>query len=273
RPHHPGRRPPPPRRGAPPDPAAGPAAGTWTDAYTRSAEFLDLFLRPAWEWCGPALQRALEPVAALDGAALDLGAGSGAGLPWIARALPGHPITAVEPSPVLRAVLLARAGADADLRVRTTVVDAAFPDLALPAPLAALVVGNALGHFDDALRARLWRAASAALVPGGRLVCDVSPLERAAAVPEAVLGEAVVGRRRYCARGRAQPVGARRLRWSMTYRVEDAHDAHLLDRRGVEYDWHVVGTARATREAGEHGLVPAARQDVPGMLVLTRPAP
>ncbi|WP_432522847.1 hypothetical protein [Kineococcus sp. SYSU DK006] len=63
---------------------------TGGDAHARSAEFLDPFLRPAWQRFGPAVQRALAPAAGLDGGALELGSGSGAALPWIAGALPAH---------------------------------------------------------------------------------------------------------------------------------------------------------------------------------------
>ncbi len=54
------------------------------------------------------------------GPIVDIGAGTGLGTLLVADTVPGGEVIAVEPSPILRAVLLSRLAADDGLRQRVT---------------------------------------------------------------------------------------------------------------------------------------------------------
>ena len=89
------------------------------DAYAGSGEFIDVLSGPRWEVLAEPVRRAVR--GAGPAPVVDVGAGTGLGTRVLADACPGVPILAVEPSPVLRAVLLARVAADSHLRECVTV--------------------------------------------------------------------------------------------------------------------------------------------------------
>ncbi|TYB70425.1 class I SAM-dependent methyltransferase [Nonomuraea sp. PA05] len=247
------------------------------DAYERSAEFLDVMIAPAWAALGPALARALRGVT---GPVVDVGAGGGHGTRVIADAVPGAPIVAVEPSPGLRAALLARVCEDAGLRDRVTVLPERLfgppppdrpDDPTLPDRLGAVVLMNVIGHFDAAARDRLWRLLADRLVPGGRAVLNLPPPAQPVAVPLTRFCDIRAGRRRYEGWGRAEPAGPGLVTWHMTYRTFDAD--RPVGEVTASYDWWVLDQKRLEAETGEHGLLASGTGPVElGMYVIQRAA-
>ncbi|TDQ50273.1 class I SAM-dependent methyltransferase [Actinorugispora endophytica] len=222
------------------------------DHYEASAEFIDMMIRPWWERFGGLLADALGGVGALDGPVVDVGAGSGLAVGVIARALPGAEVVAVEPSPGMRAALLAGLVSDPDLRRRVTVLADGLLRARLPERVGALVAMNVIGHFPPEERDRVWALLARRLAPGGRAVLNLAPPYEPARVPLARMGDVAVGRNRYEGWARAEPAGADRLVWTMTYRVvaEDGTERETE----VSYDWWTLTGARLAEEAAAHGL-------------------
>lgn len=239
---------------------------TGTDQYERSAEFVDVMLAPVWTALEPVLAEALRGA---PGPVVDVGAGGGHGTRVIARAMPQAEIFAVEPSPGLRAVLLARAGEDPELRERVTVLPGDLLRAELPPRLGALVAMNVIGHFDSAERRAIWQLLAERLLPGGRVVLNLQPPAEPVAVPLARLSELRIGRRRYEGWGRAEPTGPEQVTWHMTYRVfQDGEPAEEVE---VEYAWWVLGHEGLRAELAEHGLhVSPTGPDGLGLWCVTR---
>ncbi|MER7506155.1 class I SAM-dependent methyltransferase [Nonomuraea pusilla] len=222
---------------------------TETDPYERSAEYVDVMLAPAWTALAPALAEALRGA---PGPVVDVGAGGGHGTRVIARAMPLTEIFAVEPSPGLRAVLLARVSEDPDLRDRVTVLPGELLRAALPPRLGTLVAMNVIGHLDPAERRLTWQLLAERLLPGGRAVLNLQPPAEPVAVPHTRLCELRIGRRRYEGWGHAEPAGPEQVTWRMTYRVfQDGEPAEEVE---VEYPWWVLGHDGLRAELAEHGL-------------------
>ncbi|PZG21021.1 class I SAM-dependent methyltransferase [Nonomuraea aridisoli] len=237
-----------------------------TDQYERSAEFVDVMLAPAWTALAPVLTEALRGA---PGPVVDVGAGGGHGVRVIAQALPRAEIFAVEPSPGLRAVLLARVDEDPDLRDRVTVLPNGLLQATLPPRLGTLVAMNVIGHFDPAERRTIWRLLAERLLPDGRAVLNLQPPAEPVAVPHTRFSELRIGRRRYEGWGRAEPAGPERITWHMTYRAfQDGEPAEEVE---VEYAWWILGPDRFKAELAEHDLhvTPTGPTDL-GLWSITR---
>ncbi|MDP4511315.1 class I SAM-dependent methyltransferase [Nonomuraea turcica] len=220
------------------------------DEYEQSAEFIDVMIAPSWEATSPALAEALRGVS---GPIVDVGAGGGHGTRLIAATVADAEILAVEPSPGLRSVLLARVNESAELRDRVTVLPEGLLEAELPDRLGAVVAMSVIGHFDPAGRRQIWALLAERLLPGGRAVLNLLPPTQAMAVPDSRFADVRLGRRRYEGWGRAEPAGPDRLTWHMTYRTY--HDDRLVGEVQVDYDWWVLDGQRLKEELSEHGLV------------------
>jgi SAM-dependent methyltransferase len=220
-----------------------------TDQYERSAEFMDVMLAPHWTVLGPALAEALRGV---PGPVVDVGAGGGHGTRAIAHALPEAEIFAVEPSPGLRSVLMARVHESPELRDRVAVLPSGLLQAALPPRLGAVVAMNVIGHFDLADRHAIWKLLRERLLPGGRAVLNLQPPAEPTAVPQTRFSELRIGRRRYEGWGRAEPAGPGLITWHMTYRaIQDGEPAEEV---GVSYTWRVLGQDELKTEVTGQGL-------------------
>ncbi|TYB57287.1 class I SAM-dependent methyltransferase [Nonomuraea sp. PA05] len=220
------------------------------DEYEQSAEFIDVMIASHWAVLGPPLEEALRGVT---DPVVDVGAGGGHGTRVIAGACGGE-IVAVEPSPGLRSVLLARVNEAAELRDRVTVLPEGLLDVDLPPRLGAVVAMNVLGHFSPADRQRIWALLAERLVPGGRAVLNLQPPTEPAAVPQARSADVRLGRRRYEGWARAEPTGSDRVTWHMTYRTH--HDDRLVGEVTATYDWWVLDEPQLKAELAGHGLSP-----------------
>ncbi|MGL5816523.1 MAG: class I SAM-dependent methyltransferase [Phycicoccus sp.] len=118
-----------------------------SDVYADLAEFHDLFMVEPWERLRPHVRSQL---AGLPPAAVvaDLGAGTGMGTRVLAEESAAR-VVALEPSPMMRSVLLARVADSPDLRERVTVHAGSVPaDLGLlPDRVDAVLCTHVLGHL------------------------------------------------------------------------------------------------------------------------------
>ncbi|MBB5431193.1 class I SAM-dependent methyltransferase [Nocardiopsis composta] len=222
------------------------------DPYARSAEFIDLLIAPWWRANAAAVAEAVRAAAGPEGPVVDAGAGSGRGTRLLLRELPDAEVLAVEPSPALRSVLLARA-ADPDWgEGRVTVSGADLLSARLPGRIGGLLAMNILGHFPAERRAELWALLAERLAPRRGALVNLAPPLTPAAVPRTPMSEAAVGRRTYRGWGEARPTGGDSVVWRMTYRVEE--DGQEVSSAEVEYAWHVLDEQGLRDEAARHGL-------------------
>ncbi|MFD8339102.1 class I SAM-dependent methyltransferase [Streptomyces solisilvae] len=241
-----------------------------SDPYERSAEYIDIMIAEAWEAFDPALTEALKGVETIAGTVVDLGAGSGRGVRAACAALPGDsPILAVEPSPALRAVLLARVHEDARLRRRVTVSASDALSAPLPATIRALMAMNMIGHLAPGERRDLWARVAPRLVPGGQVILNLAPPRAPTRVPPGLMANLTVGDLTYEGRASAEPSGAHQVTWHMTYRT--LQQGQPLSEVAVDYDWWVLDEPELAGELGEHGLTlrPADHPDL-GLYIASR---
>jgi SAM-dependent methyltransferase len=239
-----------------------------TDQYADSAEFIEIMSRDAWQALGPVLTDALRRAGA-GGPVIDVGAGSGLATMVAATTLPGADIVAVEPSPALRAVLLAKLVADPSVAGRVTVLDSDVQHAILPPRFGTVVAMNMIGHLNRDERRAFWALCAKRLIPGGQMLLNLQPPDRAEPVPDNTFCTIVIGRRTYEGSGWAEPRGADALTWHMRYRVREG-DAVVAD-RAVDYHWWVVSEQSLGDELRDHGLT--LRPEGPagmGMYAITR---
>lgn len=234
------------------------------DTYSGAAEHFDLITKPFWAAVSPALHAALAQAG--EGPVLDIGAGTGLGLPVIASALPGREIIAIEPSPSLRIGLFTRLADDPALAERVTVLPTTVQNAALPPRLGAVVGINMLGHLSPADRAVLWTRLADSLAPDSPAVFTLQPPDRPTSIPESPFGEAVAGRLRYSASGSAEPAGEAQVTWRVTYRVHDGAD--LVAEQVMEHRWWTLSADQLDDELRHAGLQARHRD---GLVVIHRP--
>lgn len=227
---------------------------TTESAYETSGEFIDVLSRPAWDALRAPVGAALAGAAPQDGPLVDVGAGTGLGLQVLAELYPGAELLAIEPSPVLRAVLTARVASDDDLSDRVTVVAADALGAALPDRLGAVVAMNMIGHLSPQDRRSFWRRVGQRLAPGAPLVVNVQPPGEPATVPYTHFGAVRLGRYTYEGGGSAEPAGADAVTWRMRYRVVGP-DGAVLRESGTDYHWHVISVPALVDELAEAGLL------------------
>ncbi|SCL15372.1 class I SAM-dependent methyltransferase [Micromonospora inyonensis] len=224
------------------------------DPYARSAEYMDILIADAWGLFAPGLVEALSGLSGETDVTVDLGAGTGRGVETICAALPDNsPVLAVEPSPTLRAVLLARAHGDAHLRARVTVSPTDALNTPLPERIRALVAMNMIGHLSPDDRRELWRRIVPRLIPGGRVILNLSPPTRPVGITRSRMASSSVGDLTYEGWASAEVAGEHRVRWHMTYLVQRA-EGRPVSEVTVDYDWWVMDEAELSKELTEHGL-------------------
>jgi hypothetical protein len=221
--------------------------------YETSGEFVDVLSGQMWQLLREPVLAALGAPAAGGGPLVDMGAGTGLGTLVLAAARPATEILAVEPSPVQRAVLLARVAADPDLRARVTVLAGDATGGPLPAQLGGVVALNMLGHLDRGARSRFFARIAHRLAPGAPLVLNVQPPVTPAVVDYATFGTVRIGRHRYEGGGSARPSGDDAVIWSMRYRVLDDEGATVRE-AAVDHPWHVLSVTDLLAELSRAGL-------------------
>ncbi|MGI5121663.1 class I SAM-dependent methyltransferase [Marinactinospora thermotolerans] len=185
-----------------------------------------------------------------------MGAGGGQGTRLAAEVLPEAEVLAVEPSPLLRGVLLSRVAERPDLRERVSVVAEDLLSARLPERICGALAMNVIGHFDPDGRERVWSLLARRLSPRGRIALNLSEPLRPARVPRAPMGEARVGRGRCVGWAAAEPSGPESVTWYMEYEVHDGLGGVRTSR--TDYTWWTLDEAGLRAETARHGLAVSA---------------
>ena len=234
-----------------------------------TAEFYDLVAAGMWDEFGPLLAELLADVDASVGPVVDIGVGTGVGLPWLLAAVPGATVWAIEPSKAMRTGLHARLAFDPGLRAVTTVVPYPLADAPLPQRACALLLSAALGHLSAGERRQLWRYIAEALPPGAPAVIGVLPPDRPLEVPLVRYHRTDVGTYSYEGWQSGTPVGERTMRWELVYRVVDRDDADaVVAEHTVRSEWRCDGVDDVRAEIEPFGLTLTEHTDC---VVVTRP--
>lgn len=230
-----------------------------TDLYTESGEFIDVLSQDAWRALATPISQALGEAAPQQGPILDIGAGTGLGTLLVAGTVPDGEIIAVEPSPVLRAVLLSRLAANDDLRRRVTVQASTVDGMRLPGRLGGVLAINMIGHLAAPERRQLWSDLRPRLAPTAPLVVNLQPPAEPTAIPESAFASVPIGRRTYEGSGGASPAGEDTVIWTMRYRVLDA-DGAVANELVVDYPWHVLSPQGLLAELTAAGYTATVRE-------------
>ncbi|QBI54861.1 class I SAM-dependent methyltransferase [Streptomonospora litoralis] len=202
------------------------------------------------------------------GPLLDAGAGGGWGTRLATRTLPEAHVLALEPSPVLRAVLLSRAAADADCD-RVTVGGDDLLSARLPERLGGAPLANLIGHFSPEERDRLRGLLAARLAPGAFAMVNLAEPVEPALVERTRMTDLRIGLRTYTGWAEASPAGPDRITWRMTYEVHEGE--RLIGRDEVAYTWWTLTGDGLRSEAGRHGLAVAPHGPADAGLFLVGP--
>ena len=241
------------------------------DEYERSADYVDIMLDAPWRALGPLVAEGLTGYEPTRGPIVDVGAGTGRGVLAAAAAAPTAEIVAVEPSRAMRAVLMARVGADDDLRHRVTVVNGDHTSPQLPDRYGAVLALNVIGHLDPRARAGFWAMLAQRLAPDATALVNLQPPPEAVEVPATAFATVTLGRLTYQGSGRAEPAGTDQVMWHMTYRTVD--EEGTVSEEHVSYRWWVLSEAGLQDEVTAAGLLAeAVDPEAMAMFVLRRSA-
>lgn len=197
------------------------AAAESADSYgTATAEFYELLATAHWERSGLELAELLDGVDPTAGPIVDVGAGTGIGLPYFLAAVPDAEIHAIEPSKAMRTAFHTRLALDPALRGRVT-VDPRPLAQALPEDACAVVLSAVLGHLTDDECRTLWRFLTDRMPAGAPTIIELLPPHRSTAIEPTRYASVQVGRFAYEGWQSGEPVDDRTMRWTMTYRVLD----------------------------------------------------
>lgn len=230
------------------------------DPYAAAtAEFYDLLATAHWERFGMQLLDLLADIDPTAGPIVDLGAGTGVGLPYLRAVAPEATIHAIEPSRAMRTALHTRLLIDDDLRRITTVDPRPWGGATLPQQACALVVSAALGHLSDDERDRLWRYVAEQMPPGAPAVIEVLPPERPIDVPMTRYRELAVGEYVYEGWQRGEPAGEYEMTWTMEYRVR--HGDQEVAVSTVRSSWRCSSVEDIRAEIAPFGLSLTRHED------------
>jgi uncharacterized protein YceH (UPF0502 family)/phospholipid N-methyltransferase len=231
----------------PVDPAVDPS-----DPYgTATAEFYELLATAHWERTGIELLDLLDGVDATAGPIVDVGAGTGIGLPYLRAAVPEAQLYAIEPSKAMRTALHTRLLLDPSLSGRVTVDPRPLAE-AMPERASAVVLSAVLGHLDDSERALLWRYAIEHMPAGAPLIVEILPPYRPIVVEPTLYKSLSVGRFTYEGWQSGEPADDRTMRWIMTYRVLDGDS--LVSEQSVTSTYRCWSPDDIRREVEPYGL-------------------
>ena len=227
--------------------------------YSVSAQYYDPLMSATHADVYRRIAAALMNMDVTAGPVVDIGAGTGLSTALIASTLPAAEILAVEPDAAMRPALMARAWADAGLRVRVSILPFDIFSAPLPERIAGAVLSASLVHFAPPERARLWPLLAGRLAPEGRIIVEVQ-FPESEDVPETDMAQAQLGRVVYRASATAERIAADRQNWTMKYRA-------LLDGREIacettRYECWTISADRVLAEARAAGLSGRITEDI-----------
>lgn len=236
------------------------------NGYDVTSQFYDVMAGDQHAGVDAQISAALNGLDCSGGPIVDIGAGTGLTTRAIATTLPDAEILAVEPHPGMRASLLTRIWADADLKRRVSILPMSVFDAPLPATISGAVASAVLVHFDARGREQLWRLLASRLVARGRVVVEIQ-CPAAVDLPETRMATSRLGRIEYEGYAQATALGESRQRWRMTYRA--LLDDVEIARQVAEFVCHSVSASQVVDEAARAGFMARISAD---LVVLERSA-
>lgn len=235
-----------------------------TSGYAVTAQYYDAVTGGTRTAINAGIAAALRGLETDGAPVLDIGAGTGLTTAIIAQAVPDAEIFAIEPDPSMRAALMTRVCADADLRRRVTILPRTFIDAVLPDAICGAVLSASLVHFSPQERANLWTTLADRLTPAGRIVVEIQ-CPQACDIDTALVESASIGRYQIEAWATATAIGKDQQLWRMEYRTllngdQVAHDA-------TEYACWTVSADTVANEAAKTELIADTAGD---LLILTK---
>jgi uncharacterized protein len=230
-----------------------------SDPYgTATAEYYELLATAHWERTGMELLELLDGVDPTTGPIVDIGAGTGIGLPYLRIAVPDADLYAIEPSKAMRTALHTRLLLDPSLAGRVTVDPRPLAE-AMPSRASAIVLSAVLGHLGDSERAFLWRYAADRMPSGAPVIVEILPPHRPIVVEPTLYKSLPVGRFTYEGWQAGEPADDLTMRWTMTYRVLDGDT--LVSQQCVTSTYRCWSPDDIREEIEPYGLTMAEHGD------------
>ncbi|HMR48087.1 MAG TPA: class I SAM-dependent methyltransferase [Arachnia sp.] len=239
-----------------------------TDAYAATASAYEFFALPFRDAQYAALDRLVPSLRPDAGPILDIGAGSGAFTAWALERFPAARVVALEPSPAMRALLLARIAASPAWYPRVTVRPEGFFDATLPERLGGAIALGVLGHFDPGERRAVLAELAARLPRGGAALIDLQEPQRPRRIAPYEFTVATVGDLTYRGIAEAWPMGIEEMRWRMTYLSLEGE--RVLTEETTEHLYHHPAPDLFAREAEDAGLTARRLEEGPFWLLERR---
>ena len=239
------------------------------DAYGEAtAEFYDLLATDMWDAFGLELLDLLADVDPANGPIVDVGCGSGFGLPYLRAAVPGAEVFAIEPSKAMRVALHARLTDYPELRGVTTVAPTSLAEARLPKQACAVVASAVYGHLSDAERQQLWHYVAEQMPAGAPAVVGVVPPDRPVAFDPVCYHRLPVGKYVYEGWQSGVPIDDRRMNWTLQYKVVDDSDGTVIAQYSATAPWRCDSVDDIRAEIAPFGLE-LSQHD--GCVVVRRP--
>ena len=232
-----------------------------TDAYAGAAMAYDLFTLPERATAERVLRLILPELRANHGPILDIGAGSGAHAEFILEHLPGASVTALEPSPAMRGLSIARFARRPAWGDRVSVRPEEFFDATLPRRIGGALAIGSIGHFDRGERRAVLAELARRLPRRGVLLTDLREPHHPSRVEPFEFPGGTLGGIEYRGIAEAWPVGREAMRWRMTYLALE--DERVLTEATSEIVFHHPSPERFDAEARDAGFTSAAVAGTP----------
>lgn len=222
------------------------------DPYLATAGAYDLFAAYARPGQLAALEVLFGRLDPASGPVLDVGAGSGLIVVTVLERFPEARVLALEPSPAMRALAVAKVAPHPEWFERVTIRPEDFFTATLPDRISSAIMLGVVGHFDPGERAAVLADLAARLPTGGALLLDLQAPEQPQAVPAYQFTAASIGQLSYRGIAEAWPLEGERMRWRMTYLTLDGERVLVEDT--VEHVYHHPSPGTLIAEASQVGL-------------------
>lgn len=222
------------------------------DQYAATAGAYDLFNAGARAGQLAALEVLVPLLRAGYGPVLDVGAGSGLNAAFVLERVPAAEVYALEPSPAMRALMMARIATRPDWFGRVTVRPEDFFSATLPASIGGAILLGVIGHFDAGERAAVLAELAARLPVRGAALLDLQAPERPERIEAFEFTAAQVGELSYRVIAEAWPVDTELMHWRMIYLTLEGE--RILVEDAAEFDYRHPAPGTLTAEAARVGL-------------------
>lgn len=240
---------------------------TSADAYGATAGTYDLFAAADRPRVLTALDALLPRLLPQAGPVLDVGAGSGLNLAVLLDHISDVRVVALEPSPAMRALALAKVAANPTWFERVTVRPEDFFSASLPDVIGGALLLGVIGHFDPGERAAVLAELAARLPDNGVALVDLRSPERPCRIEPDEFTAAQIGELTYRGIDEAWPVDTELMRWRTTRLTLEGERVLIEDTAEHEYRHPAPGIVAAEAEQVGLRMEPAGEG---GFWLLTR---